>query len=251
MRDEEPNRTPGERDGSSAFTTTHWTEVIRASDPASPEGSLALEQLCETYWYPLYAFARRQGNDEATAKDLTQGFFHGLIEKPFLTKAQREKGKFRSFLLARFKHYMSDEWKKGRAIKRGGDLIFLSLNDTTVEDRYLREPADIQDPEKLYERHWALALLEEARTRLEQEYTDSEKMVLYKELEPFVLQNSDAPSYATVAPKLHLSEGGARNKVNLMRRRFRELVREEVVRTVGGPAEVDEELRYLIRIVSA
>jgi RNA polymerase sigma-70 factor (ECF subfamily) len=251
MRDEESNRTPGEKNGPSAFMTTHWTDVMQAGDPSSPQGRVALEKLCKTYWYPLYAFARRQGNEEATAKDLTQGFFAILIEKASLTKAQPEKGKFRSFLLARFKHFMTDERDKARALKRGGDMIFFSINDTTVEDRYSQKTADGNDPEKLYERHWASTLLEEARRRLEQEYANSDKRDFYKELEPFVLETGDAPPYALVAPKLGISEGGVRNRVHSMRQRYHQLVREEVFRTVGSPAEVDEELKYLIRIVSA
>ncbi|MGA2661294.1 MAG: sigma-70 family RNA polymerase sigma factor [Verrucomicrobiota bacterium] len=232
------------------FTTTHWSIVLNAQDPASPQAGEALERLCRSYWYPLYAFVRRQGHDEAEAKDLTQGFFAKLLEKNYLADVRREKGKFRNFLLASIKHFISDEWDKARALKRGGDKTLISLDETAGEDRYRREPIEAMDAEKLYERRWALTLLEQARERLKEEYRMAGKAGLYERLQLFESGDKDTPAYAEVAPALGLSESGLRSAVLRMRRRHRELVRGEVAQTVNSPAEVDEEIRYLIRVVS-
>jgi RNA polymerase sigma factor (sigma-70 family) len=232
------------------FTTTHWSIVINAQDPASPQAGQALEKLCRAYWYPLYAFVRRQGRDEATAKDLTQGFFAKLLEKNYLAGVCPEKGRFRNFLLASVKHFISDEWDKARALKRGGGQTIVSLDETTGEDRYRQEPVEAMDAEKLYERRWALTLLEQARARLEQEFRIAGKAALYERLQPFESGDNDTPAYAEVAPALGLSESGLRTAVHRMRRRYQELVRQEVAQTVSSPAEVDEEIRYLIRVIS-
>src|ERR1035438_5489491 len=157
------------------FTTTHWSLVLNARDPSSPLATEALEKLCRTYWYPLYVYVRRQGEDDETAKDLTQGFFARLLEKNYLAQVQREKGKFRSFLLASLKHFLADERDKARAQKRGGGQPIISLDDTTAEDRYRLEPVDAMDAEKLYERRWALTVLEQARQRLKAEYDQAGK----------------------------------------------------------------------------
>ncbi|HXP59168.1 MAG TPA: sigma-70 family RNA polymerase sigma factor [Dongiaceae bacterium] len=232
------------------FTTTHWSIVINAQDPASPQASQALEKLCRSYWYPLYAFVRRQGRDEATAKDLTQGFFAKLLEKNYLAGVRPEKGRFRNFLLASIKHFISDEWDKARALKRGGGQTIISLDETTGEDRYRQEPVEAMDAEKLYERRWALTLLEQARERLKEEFRAAGKAETYEQLQRFESGDTDAPAYAEVAPALGLSESGLRTAVHRMRQRNQELVREEVAQTVSSPAEVDEEIRYLIRVVS-
>ena len=232
------------------FTTTHWSIVINAQDPASPQASQALEKLCRSYWYPLYAFVRRQGRDEATAKDLTQGFFAKLLEKNYLAGVRPEKGRFRNFLLASIKHFIADEWDKARALKRGGGQTIISLDETTGEGRYRHEPVEAMDAEKLYERRWALTLLEQARERLKEEFRIAGRAELYERLQLFESGDHDAPAYAQVAPALGLSESGLRAAVHRMRQRYQELVREEVAQTVSSPAEVDEEIRYLIRVIS-
>src|ERR1035438_2035089 len=160
------------------FTTTHWSLILNAQDTTSPLAIAALEKLCRAYWYPLYVYVRRQGEDEESAKDLTEGFFARLLEKRYLGQVQREKGKFRSFLLAALKHFLSDERDKARAQKRGGGQTFVSLDDSTVEDRYRLEPVDAMDAEKLFERRWGLTLLEQARTRLKEEYLEGGKSSL-------------------------------------------------------------------------
>jgi RNA polymerase sigma-70 factor (ECF subfamily) len=232
------------------FTTTHWSLVLNARDPSSPLAAEALEKLCCTYWYPLYVYARRQGEGEESAKDLTQGFFARLLEKNYLAQVQRERGKFRSFLLAALKHFLADEWDKARAQKRGGGQPLISLDDTQCEDRYRLEPAEAMDAEKLFERRWALTLLEQARARVREEHVKAGKAELYDRLKPFESGDQDAPSYAQVAAELGLTESAVKSAVFRMRQRYRELVREEVANTVDSPAEVDAEIRHLISVIS-
>jgi RNA polymerase sigma-70 factor (ECF subfamily) len=232
------------------FTTTHWSLVLNARDPSSPQAAEALEKLCRTYWYPLYAYVRRQGEDEESAKDLTQGFFARLLQKNYLAQVQREKGKFRTFLLTALKHFATDEWDKARAQKRGGGQPPISLDDTTCEHRYRLEPVDEMDAVKLYERRWALSLLEQARQRLKEEYDRAGKSDLYDHLKIYETGDRNGPPYAEVAVKVGLGESGVKSAVRSMRRRFQELVREEVANTVESPAEVDAEIRHLIIVVS-
>jgi RNA polymerase sigma-70 factor (ECF subfamily) len=233
------------------FTTTHWSIVLHAQDPASPEAKEALERLCRAYWYPLYVFVRRQGYDDAAAKDLTQGFFAKLLEKNYLADVHPEKGRFRSFLMVAIKHFISDHRDKARAQKRGGGRTFVSWDDTSGEDRYRHEPVDLMDAEKLFERRWVLTLMEQAGNRLKEEYRAAGKAELFAQLQLFESGEKDAPSYAEVAPKLNLTESGLRTAVHRMRHRHLELLRLEVAQTVDKPAEVDEEIRYLLRVMSA
>ena len=232
------------------FTTTHWSIVLSARDPASPLATEALEKLCRTYWYPIYLYLRREGEDDATAKDLTQGFFARMLERNDLAQVQREKGKFRSFLLAALKHYVADEWDKARALKRGGGHAIISFDDTTFDDRYRLEPVDAMDAEKLYERRWALTLLEHARVRVREEYLKAGKAELYDRLNALESREQNAPSYAKLAAELELTESAVKSACFRMRRRYRELVREEVANTLDNPAEVDAEITYLISVVS-
>jgi RNA polymerase sigma-70 factor (ECF subfamily) len=232
------------------FTTTHWSLVLNARDLSSPQATEALEKLCRTYWYPLYAYVRRQGEDEDSAKDLTQEFFARLLQKNYLAQVQREKGKFRSFLLASLKHFMADERDKARAQKRGGGQPLISLDDTTCEHRYRLEPVDAMDAEKLYERRWALTLLEQAWERVKEEYAKTGKTEFYDHLKALESGDRNAPSYAQVAAELKLTESAVKSAVFRMRRRYRELVREEVGHTVDSPVEVDAEIKHLITVVS-
>ena len=232
------------------FTTTHWSLVLNARDPSSPLATDALEKLCRAYWYPLYVYVRRQGEDEESAKDLTQGFFARLLERRYLAQVQREKGKFRSFLLAALKHFLADERDKARAQKRGGGQSLVSLDDSTGEERYRLEPVETMDAEKLFERRWALTLLEQARARLKEEYLESGRSSLYDCLKVFEAGDRDAPSYAAAAAQLGLTESGVKSAVFRLRQRYRELVREEGANTVDNPAEVDAEIRYLISVIS-
>ena len=232
------------------FTTTHWSIVLNAQDTASPLAKAALEKLCRTYWYPLYVFVRRQVQDEESAKDLTQGFFARLVEKRYLAQVQREKGKFRSFLLAALKQFLADERDKVRAQKRGGGQTFISLDTATGEERYRLEPVETLSAERLFERRWALTLLEQARARLKEEYVESGKSSLYDRLRLFEGGDKNAPPYAQVAAELGLTESGLKSAVFRLRQRYRELVREEVAHTVDSPEEVDGEIRHLISVIS-
>jgi len=232
------------------FTTTHWSLILNAQDTASPLAADALEKLCRAYWYPLYVYVRRQGEDEESAKDLTQGFFARLLEKRYLAQVHPERGKFRCFLLTALKHFLADERDKARAQKRGGGQALVSLDDSTGEARYRLEPVDVMDAERLFERRWALTLLEQARARLKEEYLESGKSGLYERLKVFEAGDRNGPVYAKVAAELGLTEAGVKSAVFRLRQRFRELVREEVANTVESPAEVDAEIRYLISVIS-
>jgi RNA polymerase sigma-70 factor (ECF subfamily) len=232
------------------FTTTHWSVVLSARDSDSPQAAAALEKLCRTYWYPLYAYVRHQGNDETSAKDLTQEFFFRLLQKHRLDQVQRERGRFRSFLLASMKHFLADEWDKARAQKRGGGQAVLSLDDTTAEDRYRLEPADNLTPDKLFEQRWALTLLDQAKTRLKEEYAQAGKADLYDRLRVFEGGDPGAPTYAAIAAEFGLTESAVKSAAHRLRQRYGELVREEVAHTVDSPAEVDGELRHLIGVLS-
>ncbi len=232
------------------FTTTHWSLILNAQDTSSPVATAALEKLCRGYWYPLYVYARRQGEDEESAKDLTQGFFARLLEKKYLAQVQREKGKFRSFLLAAMKHFLADERDKARAQKRGGGQRFVSLDDSACEERYRLEPVDAMDAEKLFERRWALTLLEQARARLRDEYLEAGKSSLYERLKVFEAGEKHGPVYADLGAELGLSDSGVKAAVFRLRQRYRELVREEVANTVASPEDVDGEIRYLIGVIS-
>src|SRR5580765_323858 len=168
------------------FTTTHWSVVLSAREDEGTQATEALEKLCRTYWFPLYAFARRQGHDVASAQDLTQGFFARLLAKDYLAAVSREKGKFRSFLLAALKHYMAEERSRAGAAKRGGGQILISLDEFDAEDRYAHEPATDLSPEKIFERHWALALLDKALHNLEAEYRAAGKARVFDLLKTFL-----------------------------------------------------------------
>jgi RNA polymerase sigma factor (sigma-70 family) len=232
------------------FATTHWSVILAAADTAAPNAANALENLCLAYWYPLYAYVRRRGHPPHDAQDFTQEFFARLLTRNFLAGVAAEKGKFRSFLLGAMKHFLADERDKAQAQKRGGGKTFVSLDAATGEERYALEPVDSMDPEKLFERRWALAVLETARARLQEEFVESGKSALYQRLKAIETGDSDALPYAQVAAEHGLGESAVKSAVSRMRQRYRELVRAEVANTVGSPFEVDEELRYLIRVIS-
>lgn len=218
----------------SRFAATRWTVVLTAGKGQSR----ALEELCRTYWYPLYAYVRRRGYEPHDAEDLTQEFFARLLAKNYLADVRREKGKFRSFLLAALKHFLANEWDKARAQKRGGGQTFVSLD---AETRYLREPTDELSAEKLLDRQWALALLDHVLARLEAE-TDAKKFAAFK---PFLTAGKGAISYVEVAGQLGATEGAVKVGVHRLRQRYRRLLREEIAHTVARPAEIEEEMRCL------
>lgn len=233
------------------FTTTHWSVVLTASDGTSPEAAGALETLCHSYWYPLYTFVRRRGYSPADAEDLLQGFYARFLEKQYLGGVDQAKGQFRSFLLAALKHYLANEWDKARAIKRGGRVEFLSLEEgVSAECRYFEEPASSLTPEKLYEQRWAYVLLERVMERLQHEFEVSEEGALFEDLKGCLLGEGRSVSYAELATRHGLSEGAVKMRVQRLRQRYQRLLRQEIAHTVARPEEIEEEIRYLFSVVS-
>jgi RNA polymerase sigma-70 factor (ECF subfamily) len=216
-----------------------------------PQRSEALEKLCRTYWYPLYAYVRRRGFGPEDAQDLTQEFFARLLQKNYPAQADRAKGKFRSFLLLTLNHFLADEFDRSTSRKRGGKQVFISLDHEAAEGRYCREPADELSPEKLFERRWAQSILENALNRLRQEYEAESKPDTYAVLKAFEPGEQFTPSYSEAAARLGISESALKSKIHRLRQRHRELVREEIAQTVCTSSEVDEELRYLLAMLSS
>jgi len=228
------------------FTPTHWSVVLAAAGRAdSTHARDALEKLCRNYWLPIYVFVRRQGHGPHDAQDLTQEFFARLLEKNFLAGAQREKGRFRSFLLASVKHFLANEWDKATAQKRGGGQVPISIDAVLGESSFGLEPADAVTAEKIYERRWALALLEQVLRRLREEYTRDGKEKQFEQLKPTLTEASRSVPYAEIAVRLGTSEGAVKVAVHRLRQRYRELLRAEIADTVANTSEIDDEIRNL------
>jgi len=226
-----------------AFQNTRWSLVLAASQPDSTEARASLASLCEAYWYPVYAFLRRRGYDRHRSKDLTQELFFQLIEKRSFEVAEKERGRFRSFLLACLRHLLSHEYKKDHAVKRGGEYTFVPLDEVLAEDRYGAEPADDLSPERLFERRWAMTLLNQAMDELKREYVESGRSRQFEALHPLITGASDSSiSYAEVAAQLELNENAARQAAFRMRTRFGDLLRARVALTVASPQELEAEL---------
>lgn len=228
--------------GTPDFHTTRWSMVLRArGDSKGAHESLAA--LCKTYWYPLYAFVRRQGHPPHDAQDLTQEFFARLIENEWLDGVARERGRFRSWLLASMRHFLANEWNRARAQKRGGGAVVVSLDETDAEGRYLHEPADIIDAAQLFERRWALTLLDNVLVRLERELHDAGKAAHFTALKAALTGGEVA--FAAAAGQLGMSEGAVRVAVHRLRERYRKLLRAAVADTVESDADVEAELQHL------
>jgi RNA polymerase sigma-70 factor (ECF subfamily) len=236
--------------GARQFVTTRWSMVVAAGGPSTSGARDALEKLCRTYWYPLYAFVRRQGHGPADAQDLTQAFFARIIEKHGLGGVDRAKGRFRSFLLASMKHFLANEWDRARAQKRGGGLQFTSLDAKSAETRYSLEPADPMTPEKIFDRRWALTLLDEVLSALRREYGVAGNAELFEALKGTLTAEADAAPYADVGRALGMSEGAVKVAVHRLRRRYREILRAEIAETVADPGEVEDELKHLVAVLS-
>ena len=233
-----------------AFRTTHWSVVLTARDLDSAGGERAMAALCQEYWYPVYAFIRRKGKGPHDAEDLAQGFFGRLIEKEFLQNVDREKGRFRTFLLTAVQRFLCNEWERAQAQKRGGGTSTVSWDHEVAENLYLKEPADDGSPEKLFDRRWALTLLEGAMKDLEAEYTQAGKADLFRALQPFIVGEAEYGDYGAAAASLELTDGNARQCVFRMRRRYGERLRERIRETVDTEAAVEEELRSLYAALS-
>ena len=231
--------------GGGRFATTQWSLVLSAGDRTSPRFQQALAELCGAYWYPLYAFVRRQGASAVEAEDLTQEFFLALVDKEFLTATGPEKGRFRTFLLLCLKRFLANERDRQRAQKRGGGRKLISINRDEAESRYQAEPADAATPERIYERRWALALLDQVLTRLEDEYRQAGKSALFARLKIYLVAEAPGESYAAMAANLGLSTGAVKVAVHRLRRRYGELLRAEVARTLEQPCDVNEEIQSL------
>lgn len=244
-----PPPTPaGERNP--VFLTTHWSVVLTAGRSDTPRALDSLEQLCRTYWYPLYVYVRRRGYPPEDAEDLTQEFFARLLRSNFLAEADRDRGRFRSFLLTALNHFLADQWDRVRAQKRGGGRQFIPLEAGTAETRYRLEPADELTPEKVYEQRWARTLLSNVVERLRREYETGGKGALFAGLKECLTKARSAVPYAELATQLNMSEGALRVAVHRLRQRYRELLRAEIAATVADSREVEEELRYLVQVLA-
>ena len=234
----------------SAFVTTHWSAVVSAGRNDTTRAGDALAKLCQTYWFPLYAYARRRGHSPEDAQDLTQEFFARLLEKNWVGDADQSKGRFRSFLLLAMNRFLSDEWDKARAQKRGGGVPLVPLQFDTAETRYGVEPADNVTPERSFERRWALTLLEDVLKRLQAEYEAEGKAALFAALNPCLVGERTSQPYVELASKLGMNEGAVKSAVHRLRQRYRQLLRDEIAQTVADPAEVDDELRHLFAVLA-
>ncbi len=232
------------------FVTTHWSVVLMAQDKTSPDCQQALETLCRTYWYPLYAFVRGSGYSPQDAQDLTQGFFMQLLEKDYLRVVDPQKGRFRTFLKMALKRFLGHEWDKVRAVKRGGGQNRLSFDTALGEEFFQREGAGSEEPDQIYDRRWALTLLGEATARLEREYACSGKGSELQQLQPFLTAERGSIPYAKLASALQTTEGAARVALHRLRKRFREIFREAVAETVAAPEDLDQEVCYVLEVLS-
>lgn len=228
-----------------AFNTTHWSVVHLAGQKDSPDAASALEQLCRTYWYPLYAYARRQGHSPPDGQDLTQQFFAVFLEKKYFGLANPERGRFRSFLLASFKHFLANDYHRNRTAKRGGRFAFISLDDTS-ETRFRNEPAGEASPDKLFEQAWVLTLLEKVMKDLHQEYVGAGKGNVFDVLGIFLSGEKSEATYEEIGNRLQMSESAVKMAVSRLRRRYGELLRREIAHTLTGPTTVEDELGHLM-----
>jgi RNA polymerase sigma-70 factor (ECF subfamily) len=241
-----PDKPPGDAE----FRTTHWSAVLAARDKSSAQAQEALAELCQTYWYPLYAYIRRRGNNATEAEDLTQGFFARLLEKNYIGDVTPGIGRFRCFLLASLKHFLANEWDRAQTHKRGGGKAILSLDDQQAETRYQFEPIENVTPETLFEQRWALTVLECVLARLREEFVATEKAELFNQLKVFLSSDQAGSSYAEIAARTGLKEGTVKVAVHRLRRRYGELLRAEIGHTVNQPNEVEDEVRHLISVLS-
>ena len=232
------------------FTATHWSLVLAAGRDSTPDARAALEKLCRIYWPPLYAFVRRSGHSPHNAQDLVQGFFLQLLQRDFLDGVDPAKGKFRSFLLASLKHYLSNERDRACARKRGGGLAPVSIDAQDAEGRYRLEPADPMTPEKLYERRWALTVLDLALARLKEEYASSGRLPLFDQLKEDLTGEGTSDSHAEIGRRLDMTPGAVKVAAHRLRQRYRECLRAEIADTVENPDEVEEEIRHLFHALN-
>ena len=252
-KDPEPSTSGGPDDrtaGGKWFATTHWSVVLAAGHATGPAAQTALETLCQTYWYPLYAYVRQTGCETEEAKDLTQEFFAGLRARNLLSFADPARGRFRTFLLTAMKHFLANEWKKENRLKRGGGQQHVSLDAIMGEERFAVEPTDNVTPEVIYERGWAATLLERVLRMLGEEHAAAGRTSLFEKLKASLWGERRGTTQAEIAARLGMSESAFKTAAHRLRARYRELLRAEIAHTVAAPAEIDEELRHLIAVMS-
>ena len=230
------------------FATTHWSVVLAAGDPNSAQAASALEELCRAYWYPLYAYMRGRGYSPEDAQDLTQGFFGQLLAKGYVAAAHREKGKFRWFLLSAIKRFLSNEHRRALAAKRGGGALHVPFDGERAEDRYRVEIADHLTPDKLYDRAWAVNLIEAASRSLAEEYLLEGKAGVFEQLKVFLSGDQTNLNYADIGARLQMTEGAVKVAVHRLRQRYRDALREQIAQTVNTRTEIEEELRDLLAV---
>jgi RNA polymerase sigma-70 factor (ECF subfamily) len=231
---------------SPVFATTLWTVVLAAGDPNHPGAAAALDRLCRTYWYPVYVYVRRKGRSAPEAEDLTQEFFSRLLSRGFPAGVKREGGKFRSYLLRSLDHFLINEWRRDHTAKRGGGTTTFSLDGVDADARYRLEPTDVATPESLYDHRWATTVLDAVRERLRSEYAQQGRDKLFAALEPSLAGGTDLLPHAELITRLGLRESALKMAVHRLRRRFGELLREEIAQTVATPDEIEDEIRELI-----
>lgn len=227
------------------FATTHWSLVVAAAGDKSGESSRALEELCQTYWYPLYAYLRRRGFPADECSDLTQAFFTQFLEKRSIEHADPDRGRFRTFLLTSLKNFIANQWRSEQAQKRGGHLQKLSLAFKSGEQQYALEPEDAETPESLFDRRWALTLLAATFRRLEEEYRANNKHDLYLRLKPYLVGDQARVPYRDVADEFGMTESAIKVAVHRLRKRCGVILRDEIAQTVSSESEIDEELREM------
>lgn len=232
------------------FTTTHWSVILSAGLEESEGASEAMEQLCRTYWFPLYSFVRWQGFAPAEAQDIIQGFFEQFLEKEYLKSVDRDLGRFRSFLLASIKHYIMNERKRAGRKKRGGDVTILSLDQEEIESRHRADACLESSPEKAFDHRWATTVMGQAMERLETEYGESGKGELFQRLKKFLSTDPDEGEYAALASALDMTKSAVSVGVHRLRQHYGELIRVEVAHTVTHAFEVEDEMRYLYSILT-
>lgn len=242
----ETNSLESRGDSAGLFQTTHWSAVLAAGKAETPQSAVALEALCRAYWYPLYAYVRRQGHSAHDAQDLTQDFFSRLLQRNYLQLADQERGRFRSFLLKSLQNFLVNEWVRGQALKRGGGNPLLSLDEGAAERLYQQESMSRTSAETLFDKRWAMTLLERALRRLEGDYAAAGKGELFQQLQSLLLSEGSAECYRSLGSRVGLSEGAVKVAVHRLRHRFKEAVRSEVAQTVANSGDVDEELRCLM-----
>ena len=239
------------RGGGGRFDETRWSLVQAAGETVNPKAQDALGELCQIYWPPVYAYIRCRGQDPETAKDLTQGFFTLLLEKNYIKAARKERGKFRSFLLTCVKRYMVNEWEREQALKRGGGVSIVSLDlDAAETFKYQLTPASPQTPEQIYDKLWAFTFLQQVLSQLEKEMRRPKDRERFRVLKPFLTGEDDEVSYKDVGAQLGMTEGAVKVAIHRLRSKFAVLLRSEVGHTVTSPSRVEEEIRFLLQLVS-